>query len=292
MEAAPPRSNSTVSKSLFNAKHIFLFIFSSIVAAGNALQLRVGILPPLKTLKPLASALRPHPERARIVNGRGGGVAPTTAIEKVPPPPPVVPPHRNGFEQSLDPNAFLAALTPKLLDYVEGQADTAEPTVKFAGPREIGEAFEAAGCPLPIGEEAVEANDIMRACDRIMEYSVRTSSPLFNNQLYGAADPVAVAGDFMVAALNPSAYTYEVAPVFSLMETELIVKIGSILGGDYANRNVVDGLFVPGGSISNLYALQIARHNVCPEVKTEGNSAGGQLCAFGALSIAAFLHNM
>ena len=192
-----------------------------------------------------------HNRSASASSTAGGGVAPTTAIEKVPPPPPVVPPHRNGFEQSLDPNAFLAALTPKLLDYVEGQADTAEPTVKFPGPREIGEAFEAAGCPLPIGEEAVEANDIMRACDRIMEYSVRTSSPLFNNQLYGAADPVAVAGDFMVAALNPSAYTYEVAPVFSLMETELIVKIGSILGGDYANRNVVDGLFVPGGSISN-----------------------------------------
>ena len=45
-------------------------------------------------------------------------------------------------------------------------------------------------------------------------------------QLYGAADPVAIAGDFMAAALNPSAYTYEVAPVFSLMETELVLKIG------------------------------------------------------------------
>ena len=85
----------------------------------------------------------------------------------------------------------------------------------------------------------------------------------------------------MTAALNPSAYTYEVAPVFSLMETELIVKIGSMLGGGFANRNNVDGLFVPGGSISNLYALQVARHRACPAIKTLGNAAGGQLCAFG-----------
>ena len=84
---------------------------------------------------------------------------------------------------SIDPNAFLAQLTPKLLDYVEGQADTSRPTVRFADPLQIAQAFEAVGCPLPVGSEAVGANELLKACDQIMDYSVRTSSPLFNNQV-------------------------------------------------------------------------------------------------------------
>jgi len=181
----------------------------------------------------------------------------------------------------MGPNAFLAALTPKLLEYVQSQGDTSVPTVQFAGPRQIFEAFEAAGCPLPLGgAEACDAANLLEACDRILDFSVRTSSPLFNNQLYGASDPVGIGGDFMAAALNPSSYTYEVAPVFTLMETELVVKLGLSLGGGFANRTQVDGLFVPGGSLSNLYALHVARHRACPQVKTQGNAAAGQLCAF------------
>jgi len=182
--------------------------------------------------------------------------------------------------QSLSPESFLAALTPKILEYVSEDRVESKPTVKFAGPTEISSAFQDIGCSLPVGTEPVDAAHILAACDRIMEYSVRTSSPLFNNQLYGASDPVGIAGDWMAAALNPSAYTYEVAPVFSLMETELIAKIGSVLGGDFAKREKVDGLFVPGGSISNLYALQVARFRACPQIKAEGNAAAVGLVAF------------
>ncbi len=52
-------------------------------------------------------------------------------------------------------------------------------------------------------------------------------------------------------ATNTNAHTYEVAPVFTLAETEVLAKFGRVVGGPYAEAH--DGLFVPGGSIANLY---------------------------------------
>ena len=114
---------------------------------------------------------------------------------------------------------------------------------------------------LKVGPDAVGSDGLLAAVDAVIEYGVRTGSPLFNNQLFGTPDPVALAGDWLAAAMQTSAYTYEVAPVFSLMETELLQKIGATLGGAYAEPAGVDGLFVPGGSVSNLYALQVVRRS-------------------------------
>jgi hypothetical protein len=56
----------------------------------------------------------------------------------------------------------------------------------------------------------------------------------------------------------------QVAPVFTLMERELLAKMGRLLGGEYAAA--CDGLFVPGGSLSTIYSLLLARCvTVCRE---------------------------
>jgi hypothetical protein len=68
---------------------------------------------------------------------------------------------------------------------------------------------------------------------------------------------VCCVGDWLVTILNANSHTFEVAPVFTLMESELLKKYGQLIGGDFAVNS--DGLFVPGGSLSNLYALQLAR---------------------------------
>ena len=50
---------------------------------------------------------------------------------------------------------------------------------------------------------------------------------------------------------NTNCHTFEVAPVFTLVETEVLTKLACLLGAPYSD--VHDGLFVPGGSIANLY---------------------------------------
>ena len=44
-----------------------------------------------------------------------------------------------------------------------------------------------------------------------------------------------------------------------------------LFSGNYSNDSNVAGIFTPGGSIGNLFALLIARYKIFPECKTKGN---------------------
>ncbi|CAB1343458.1 unnamed protein product [Coregonus sp. 'balchen'] len=70
-------------------------------------------------------------------------------------------------------------------------------------------------------------------------------------------------------------YTYEVAPVFVLMEDEVLSKLRSLVG--WAEG---DGIFCPGGTVSNMYAMNLARYRAFPEVKLKGQLALPRLAVF------------
>ena len=60
-------------------------------------------------------------------------------------------------------------------------------------------------------------------------------------------------------------YTYEMAPVFCLMEKEVLKKMYELIGWSRGN-----GIFAPGGSISNMYGMMCARYHHFPETKKKG----------------------
>lgn len=60
-------------------------------------------------------------------------------------------------------------------------------------------------------------------------------------------------------------FTYEIAPTFTLMENIVIDHMISKIGWDSG-----DGILAPGGTISNLYSVLLARYKFDPRVKTEG----------------------
>ncbi|XP_009474009.1 PREDICTED: cysteine sulfinic acid decarboxylase-like, partial [Nipponia nippon] len=70
-------------------------------------------------------------------------------------------------------------------------------------------------------------------------------------------------------------YTYEIAPVFVLMEEVVLAKLREL--GGWSNG---DGIFCPGGSISNMYAMNVARFQRFPESQREGNWALPRLALF------------
>ncbi|KAH8047227.1 carboxy-lyase [Aureococcus anophagefferens] len=112
------------------------------------------------------------------------------------------------------------ALAPELLDFGEASSRDAADTkvLNFASPSEIEAAFAGAGVPIGLdGAAGHEDGHLLTACRTALEYSVRTRHPLFLNQLYGGADDAAP-GEWLVAACNTNAHTYEVAPVFTLVE--------------------------------------------------------------------------
>lgn len=98
-----------------------------------------------------------------------------------------------------------------------------------------------------------------------IRFSVKTGHPYFINQLYSGVDPYALIGQWLTDALNPSVYTYEVAPVFTLMEEQVLGEMRRIVG--FPNNGQGDGIFCPGGSIANGYAISCARYQYAPESK-------------------------
>ncbi|XP_058500227.1 cysteine sulfinic acid decarboxylase [Solea solea] len=99
----------------------------------------------------------------------------------------------------------------------------------------------------------------------VAKYSVKTSHPRFLNQQYAGVDYHSLSGRFLSEALNTNLHTYEVAPVFVLMENEVLRGLRHLVGWTEG-----DGLFWPGGSASNMCAINLARYQLFPEVKSQG----------------------
>ncbi|XP_075707941.1 cysteine sulfinic acid decarboxylase [Rhinoderma darwinii] len=112
-------------------------------------------------------------------------------------------------------------------------------------------------------------------CKDIIRLSVKTGHPRFFNQLFSGLDRHAFTGRIISEALNTSQYTYEVAPVFVLMEDEVLKTMRSFIGWKTG-----DGIFCPGGSISNMYALNVARFQRFPQCKEKGLHALPRLVVF------------
>ncbi|XP_068123321.1 cysteine sulfinic acid decarboxylase isoform X2 [Hyperolius riggenbachi] len=116
---------------------------------------------------------------------------------------------------------------------------------------------------------------LLRYCRDIIKLSVKTGHPRFFNQLFSGLDRHALTGRIITETLNTSQYTYEVAPVFVLMEDEILRTMRSFIGW-----NNGDGIFCPGGSISNMYAMNIARFQRFPHCKERGLQALPRLTLF------------
>ena len=106
--------------------------------------------------------------------------------------------------------------------------------------------------------------DFLQLLSKLQQYSVNTSHPYFFNQLFGSLDPIALAAEIVALSVNTSVYTYETAPVFTLLEREVMRNIGELVfgnaGGSGSKEFEGEGLMIPGGSLANLTAMHAARH--------------------------------
>ncbi|TKC49101.1 hypothetical protein EI555_002663 [Monodon monoceros] len=107
-------------------------------------------------------------------------------------------------------------------------------------------------------------------CTDTLKYGVKTGHPCYFNQLSSGLDVIGLAGEWLTATANTNMFTYEIAPVFTVMETILLKKTCEIIGW---RETEADGIFSPGGSISNLYGILVARYRQYPEIKTKGMTA-------------------
>lgn len=106
---------------------------------------------------------------------------------------------------------------------------------------------------------------------------VKTGHPRFFNQISCGLDLISMAGEWLTATCNTNMFTYEISPVFILMEKEVIRRMIQLIGWPDGEG---DAIFSPGGAIANMYAMNAARHRIFPRAKPLGMNSVPTLCAF------------
>jgi glutamate decarboxylase len=149
--------------------------------------------------------------------------------------------------------------------------ERSQPVLRFELPETLKSTMD-----LTLGQKSIGTHEeLLTFIQQVIHHSVKTGHPYFVNQLYSGygnfdsismwilnevsttylrrntgslgrnrLDPFGLAADWATSALNASVYTYEVAPVFTLMELEVFEKMRNIVGFPVGKG---DGLFCPGG---------------------------------------------
>jgi glutamate/tyrosine decarboxylase-like PLP-dependent enzyme len=154
--------------------------------------------------------------------------------------------------------------------YFAKQNDPATKIVDYKSPVELQEQVQ-----FSIDEAGVDENSFLQLMNQYLDYSVHTGNKQFLNQLYAGYNFPAFIGELLTLLSNTSMYTYEVAPMASLIETEMIRLMNSYAG--YGNG---DGTFVSGGSNTNLLAMFSARNRIDPQARVNGYNSNLRLTAF------------
>ncbi|XP_077411961.1 glutamate decarboxylase 1 isoform X4 [Vanacampus margaritifer] len=174
---------------------------------------------------------------------------------------------------------FLQEIVNILMNYICKSCHRNSKVLDFHHPHQLKEGLEGFSLDLPEKPDTLE--QILVDCRDTLKYGVSTGHPRFFNQLFAGLDVIGIAGEWLTSIANTNImftrFTYEVSPVFTLMEEVLLKKMLSIVRW---SDDEGDGIFSPGGTISNLYSMLVARYYFYPEVKTRGMGALPHLALF------------
>ncbi|MBW6489940.1 MAG: hypothetical protein K0B15_01985 [Lentimicrobium sp.] len=158
----------------------------------------------------------------------------------------------------------------KIKNYLDANNNADNQVIQFRQPAQLREAIH-----FGIEESGVTEFEFLDLIDKYLEYSVKTGNKQFLNQLYSGFNFPAFIGEIFTVLANTSMYTYEVAPVATMIEKEMISLMNS-----YAGYTDGDGIFVTGGSNANLMGMFSARNRIFPDGRAHGYDRNLKLTAF------------
>lgn len=139
-----------------------------------------------------------------------------------------------------------------------------------------------------LGADGESPEQIIKRVETTLRYSVRTSHPRFFDKLYAGSDPIGQVAELVTAVLNTNVHTYAVAPVFAMMEQEVIKSMAAQVGMD---RSTADGILCPGGTFANMTALMVARNEAFPHVRMSGWTAEDKPVCFTSAQVRVVLRS-
>jgi len=161
----------------------------------------------------------------------------------------------------------LKKITALFSGFVESEKSS--PMLSYKSPAEVVDAVN-----LELRQKGLSEDEVMALLAQVGDYTTKTSGNRFYNQLFGGRIDVATVADMLVSLMNTSMYTYKAAGIHILIEQEVIDRMCQLVGFEGG-----EGIFTPGGSISNMMAMIMARNEACPDLKEQGFS-GPRLIAY------------
>lgn len=119
---------------------------------------------------------------------------------------------------------------------------------------------------LSLNLDGIVDNDFKETLKQVIRSTPKTASKSFFNQLFGGRVNKATLGDLLAVMLNNSMYTYKVAGPQVGIEKQVLKNICELAG--YPKNS--DGTFAPGGSMSNMMALIMARDHKNETIRAKG----------------------
>jgi len=165
---------------------------------------------------------------------------------------------------------LIARIVSKLCTFIKASNDRKSTVVNYVSPDDLQSEID-----FTLNDSGADLQEILSVTDKILKYSVKTGHPRFYNQLFSGLDMTCLMGQWISTTTNTLMFTYEVGPVYIMMEKFVLDKMRACIGFDHG-----DGQIFPGGSISNMQAMSIARYKHFPSLKEDGLQGGPRLIAF------------
>ncbi len=149
----------------------------------------------------------------------------------------------------------------KLYQEIE-QMELTDQVAEVISPNEVWDKID-----ISLEENGTEDTRFLEALRKILLHTPKTASKSFFNQLFGGRQHRSLLGDLLASVLNNSMYTYKVGGPMIAVEKEILRRIASKIGYDHQKS---DGMFAPGGSMTNMMGLLMARDYADDRSRFEG----------------------
>ncbi|KAJ6019022.1 hypothetical protein N7499_009824 [Penicillium canescens] len=121
---------------------------------------------------------------------------------------------------------------------------------------------------LDIPEKGTGQEGLIETLQKVLQYSVNTWHQGFLDKLYASTNAPGVAAELILATLNTNVHVYQVSPALTVIEKFTGQRLANLFG---LNGPRAGGISVQGGSASNTTSVVIARNNLYPSTKSDGN---------------------
>jgi glutamate/tyrosine decarboxylase-like PLP-dependent enzyme len=164
--------------------------------------------------------------------------------------------------------SFIGAIADRIIEYLHASDEPG----KVSNPVPHTSLAKTSDLKLPLEGNGMDA--VLDDIDAYLLSCVKTNRPEFMNPLWGGINTAALAGEIISTLTNTSMYTYELAPLATLIEQTLVQRMGELVG-------FLDGAgtLTTGGSNGNMLGMLCARQVMVP-TSTQTGIDGRSLVAY------------